>query len=244
MRSVKGASASASEPRNISPSPGPKASGLPRRAPIIRSCSPANRMASANAPSSRASAASVAETGSIPCSRLRVNELRHGLRVGLGDEGAALRLKLAAQGQEVLDDAVMDHRHAAGRMGVCIGLVGRAMRRPAGVADARLALHRLCRHQLAQAVDLAFGPPAADGAIVQHRDAGGVVAAIFEPLQPVDQRPCDRAAGENADDAAHLPVTRRRRTGGCGACAAAPPSPCARSARRAPPPARRPRHRG
>ena len=66
MRSVKGASATASEPRNISPSPWPMASGLPRRAAIIRSASPSNRKARAKAPCNRPSVARAASTGPRP----------------------------------------------------------------------------------------------------------------------------------------------------------------------------------
>ncbi len=47
MRSVSGASASASEPTNISSSPNPTASGGPWRAPTIRSGWPEKTMASA-----------------------------------------------------------------------------------------------------------------------------------------------------------------------------------------------------
>ena len=50
MVSVKGASAIASEPRYISPSPWPIASGEPLRAPIIKFPWPLNTKASANAP--------------------------------------------------------------------------------------------------------------------------------------------------------------------------------------------------
>ncbi len=47
MRRVSGASARLSDPRNISSSPKPTASGAPRWAPIISSECPANTMASA-----------------------------------------------------------------------------------------------------------------------------------------------------------------------------------------------------
>ena len=43
----------------------------------------------------------------------------------------------------------------------------------------------------------------ARGGRFQRRDAGGIVAAIFEPLQRIDQLLRDRIAPENADNATH-----------------------------------------
>ena len=40
-------------------------------------------------------------------------------------------------------------------------------------------------------------------AVFERGDAGGIIAAIFEPLQRVDEQPRDRTAPENADNAAH-----------------------------------------
>ena len=64
--SVNGASAMASEPTYIAPSPKPIASGEPLRAPIRRFSSPANKKASAKAPRNRGSAALTASTGEAP----------------------------------------------------------------------------------------------------------------------------------------------------------------------------------
>ncbi len=63
--------------------------------------------------------------------------------VGLGDEFGALGLQLAAQLDEILDDAVVHDRELFGgvRMGVVLGRT--AVGRPAGVADADGARQRL-----------------------------------------------------------------------------------------------------
>ena len=83
------------------------ASGLPRRAPISRSCSPANRKTSAKAPLRQ-------EMG---------RQDRHRLGVGLGPEGIAEFCQLTAQGLKIFDDAVMDNGYPVGcdRMGVGLG---------------------------------------------------------------------------------------------------------------------------
>ena len=68
MRLVKGANAIASEPMYISLAPCPMASGEPLRAAIIRSSSPWNKNAKANAPSSRDIVFSAASAGLRPLS--------------------------------------------------------------------------------------------------------------------------------------------------------------------------------
>ena len=39
--------------------------------------------------------------------------------------------------------------------------------------------------------------------MLQRGDAGGIVAAVFESLQRLDDPPRDRARAQDADDAAH-----------------------------------------
>ena len=46
-------------------------------------------------------------------------------------------------------------------------------------------------------------------AVLDGGDAGGIVAAIFEPLQRVDQLFGDRPFAEDANDAAHRPLLPR-----------------------------------
>ena len=53
--------------------------------------------------------------------------------------------------------------------------------------------------------ELAFGAPAAEHAFLQRGDAGRVVAAVFEPLERVDQLARDRPVPQNSDDSAHPP---------------------------------------
>src|SRR5262245_9518165 len=78
----------------------------------------------------------------------------------------------------------------------------RAVRRPARVGDSR---HRgLALHLGGQVVDARNGAHEVDGPIVQHRYAAGVVAAVLEPPQSLDQDRNDVTARRRADDAAHL----------------------------------------
>ena len=77
------------------------------------------------------------------------------------------------------------------------------MRGPAGVRNARARLDVLGGH-----LRLEFGHPrraarATQLAALVHRDAAGVVAAVLEPLQALDEDRNDVACADCADDAAH-----------------------------------------
>ena len=58
------------------------------------------------------------------------------------------------------------------------------------------------REPLLQVLELAFGAPARQRAALQRRDAGGVVAAIFQALQRIDELARDRLTPENSNDPA------------------------------------------
>ena len=136
-----------------------------------------------------------------------LDQVRQRLRIGLGAETVAARLEGGAQRIGVLDDAVVDEREATGAVHVRMGVAGRgrAVRGPAGVRDARRAVHRLALEGLAQSLDpsgeLAHGD--AGAAPVHHRHPGGVVAAVLEPPQPFQQDGHGLARAHVADDAAH-----------------------------------------
>ena len=108
-----------------------------------------------------------------------------------------------AQFAEILDDAVMDDGDVVGEMRMRVGLVGHAMRRPAGVADADTAFERR-RFQPGFEIDqLALGAAAVEMAVFDRGDAGRIIAAIFEPLQRVDDQGRDGLLADDADNSAH-----------------------------------------
>ncbi|OIQ67069.1 hypothetical protein GALL_513580 [mine drainage metagenome] len=53
-------------------------------------------------------------------------------------------------------------------------------------------------------LELAFGTAAFEMVALERRDAGGIVAAIFQALERIHQLLCDRTSPENADNAAHV----------------------------------------
>ena len=54
-----------------------------------------------------------------------------------------------------------------------------------------------------EVLELALGAPPLQSAVLERRHAGGIIAAIFEPLQRVDNRARDRSGPENPDNSTH-----------------------------------------
>ena len=114
-----------------------------------------------------------------------------------------VRLQLVLQLAEILDDAVVDERQPVGGVRVGVGLGRRAMRRPARMADAGVAGQRLAGELVLEVAELALGAPAGQVPAFQRRHTGRIVAAIFEPLQRIDEQRRHRRLAENPDNAAH-----------------------------------------
>ena len=71
------------------------------------------------------------------------------------------------------------------------------------MADADIAAERFLFEPDLQRMQLAFGAAARQHAVIDRGDAGGVIAAIFEALERIDQMSCDRRAAENSDNPTH-----------------------------------------
>ncbi len=114
--------------------------------------------------------------------------------------------ELLLEREIVLDDAVVDHDDLAGavavRMGVLFG--GTSVSGPARVADAVGAVHRLEADDLFEVAQLALG--AADFepfAVAGDRDARGVVSAILEPLEAIEDHGNHALFTDVSDDSTH-----------------------------------------
>ena len=204
--SVNGASAMASEPRYISPAPCPMASGGPCRARdhqvVVAGEDDGEREGALQAAAGRRLAAS---TGARPWSQLVGDEVDDGLGVGVGLEHVALGGRArACSSLEVLDDAVVDDRDLVVHVRMRVALGRAAVRRPARVADAGVALQRLAR---AGASPGCCSLPSARrrsrwpfSTVAMPRR---IIAAIFEPPQRIDEIGRDRLLPKYADDPAH-----------------------------------------
>ena len=123
--------------------------------------------------------------------------------IGLGRKRMALGGKFLAQRPEILDDAVVDDREPWRSVRMGVGFGRPAVRRPARVADADRAAKRRRGEFRLQVPELAFGAPPLQPAVLESRHAGGIIAAVFEPLQRVDDGACDGPRPENPDNSTH-----------------------------------------
>ena len=142
----------------------------------------------------------------LPAFEFPGDEMADRLGVGLALEGDALGLEFGLELAVVLDDPVMDDGEPLGGMRMGVGLGRCAVRRPAGVADADRALQRLGLQSVEEIDQLALGAPAGQPAVLQRRDAGGIVAAVLQPFQRVDEAIRHRLAADDPDDSTHAMV--------------------------------------
>src|SRR5262249_16129040 len=125
------------------------------------------------------------------------------LGIGIGAERRAGFLQLLAQLAEILDDAVVDDGEALGGMWVRVIFGRSTVGSPARVADADRAGERLAREPGFEIAQLALGTPACTMPGFGSGDTGRVIAAIFEPLERIDEQAGDRFAAENSYNSAH-----------------------------------------
>ena len=139
---------------------------------------------------------------------LTLDEMRHDLRVRFCDEAVTLLLQFSLQIEVVLDDAVVNDDDVARAitMGVRV-LFGRpAVGGPSCVPQPVLAVDGVGIDYRLQPRQLARASPQFDLAVVHQGHARGVVPAVFEPPEAVDEDGEDGPVADVADDAAHAVV--------------------------------------
>ena len=125
--------------------------------------------------------------------------------VGLRGELVAELLQLVAQFFVILDDAVVHESDAiAGNVRMRVALARHAVRGPARVRNAKQPMRRILHQGVLQHFHFADSSQPLDrpGA-VEHRYAGGVVAAVFEAPQALDEDGEDITLGNGTNDSAH-----------------------------------------
>uniref|UniRef100_E6QK49 Uncharacterized protein n=1 Tax=mine drainage metagenome TaxID=410659 RepID=E6QK49_9ZZZZ len=135
------------------------------------------------------------------------DEMSDDLRVGFGDEDVALRGEFTLEFEVVLDDAVVNDDDAPGAVAVGMGVLfgGSSVSGPSGMSDAVGASERMEAEHLFDVAQFAGGASngefffagAADG------NASGIIAAIFETAQPLDDDGDDLTGANVTDDSAH-----------------------------------------
>ncbi|OPZ80565.1 MAG: hypothetical protein BWY77_01016 [bacterium ADurb.Bin431] len=119
-----------------------------------------------------------------------LEEMAEHLAVGLGLEGMAFADELIAQEGKILNDAVVHHRDATAAVAVGMGIdrIGLAVGGPTGMADSQSTLRRLRWQYPFQLGDLAGRLLHPDPLIGPERNPGAVIAAVLQPVQPVEQQ--------------------------------------------------------
>jgi len=133
------------------------------------------------------------------------DQMRDDFGVGLRAELDPFGVEQLAQRLVVLDDAVVDDGDlAAGvQVRVRVELRDAAVSRPARVRDADRPALRRRRPVALQPGDHADALANVERPILDQRNPGRIVAAIFEALQAVDQETARRFDADATDDAAH-----------------------------------------
>ncbi len=136
---------------------------------------------------------------------VEVNAVGDDFGVGLGGELIAELLQLIAQLFVILDDAVVHDGDAiAGNVRVSVALGRNAMGCPPSVGNSHLAVRGRLAERFLQHFDLAHGAQALQVlSSVEHRDAGGVIAAVFQSAQSFDQDRYDVTIRNGPDNSAH-----------------------------------------
>ncbi len=115
------------------------------------------------------------------------------------------RIKLIAQGVVVFDHAVVHHRELSAFVEMRMRIVIRhaPVRGPARVTDADAAFDRLVLDQRREICNAPHALADFDAAAIQRGDARGVIAAIFQPAQPIEEDGSRVCFADVANNAAH-----------------------------------------
>ena len=141
------------------------------------------------------------------------DQLGEHLGVGVAGKRSALAGEIGAEGGVVFDGAVVDEDDplavgGLGGVGVCVLLGDLAVGGPAGVGDAGPAVaglwvSGLIRQHLFEDADASDAACDADAGGRLHRDSRRVVAAIFQPLEPLNQEGRSFVWSDVSDNATH-----------------------------------------
>ena len=135
------------------------------------------------------------------------HQVREDLRVGLALEDVALGQQKLLERGIVLDDAVVDQRDPPGvvKMRVGVEFVGFTMRSPAGVRDADRAFldGRIGVDQIFQHGDASGRLVCQQRLAGVHADPGGVIPAILQALEALDQHGAGLLVADITDNSAH-----------------------------------------
>src|SRR5258708_7418790 len=134
-----------------------------------------------------------------------MNAVGNDFGIGFGREGVAQAFQMGAQSFVILDDPVVHDRDTVARE-MRVGVVrGRnAMSGPSSMRNADVAADRSRVERLLENFHFADGPEAGDSAGVEHGDALGIVAAVFQAAQSLHEDGNRVALCNDTHDSTHL----------------------------------------
>ena len=141
-------------------------------------------------------------------------QVRDHLRVGVRREAHAVALELSPELPEVLDDAVVHHGDAPTLVGVRVGVAldRRAVGRPTRVAEGEVPPQPGRVRLLGEVDELARRPHDLEVVAAVDSDPGGVVAAVLEVAERLEDHGYALSRTHVTDDAAHWPSALPRPT--------------------------------
>src|SRR6185503_7132180 len=142
-----------------------------------------------------------------------LEEVRDDFGIGLRAESMTVGEQALLDRGIVLDDPVVDDHQPPGAIGVRVRVsLGRpTVGRPARVAEPGRPRGGFSAETRLEMSDLAQAPPDREVGAVEDGEPGGVIPAVLEPLEPLQNDLGDIALSDVADDSAHegSPYPRR-----------------------------------
>ena len=124
-------------------------------------------------------------------------------RIRFAFKHMALRGQFVTQLAVIFNNTVMHDGDILCRMRVRIGFIRHAVSRPTRMPDTDCPRQRIFRDFSLQINNFTLCPAPFDPAVNQRCDTGGIISAIFQPFQPVNQKRCHLSVGNNTDNTAH-----------------------------------------
>ena len=133
------------------------------------------------------------------------DEVGENFGIGLRDKGVSAFDQVLAECLIVLDNAVVDEREASTLVRVGMGIFGGdpAMRGPAGMADACLAVDRVLLDDLRQIRDASDRFSDLDRSAIEDGDSRRVISAVFQAAQSVEKHRKRLRTADIANDSTH-----------------------------------------
>ena len=133
------------------------------------------------------------------------DEVGQDFRVGLRLELMSFGLKLLAEVEVILNDAVVDQGDFSRLIGMGVGVLvrWRSVRGPSGVADSRRPGRSFAANEVPEVVDSSGALAQLQGAAVVQSHSRGIIAPVFQPPESVQHNGGCIFSSDISDDSAH-----------------------------------------